>query len=177
MRTAAAGTVAAAAMIATLAACSPRGVGQIGVAKDAAGNLVVVTDGCGEELDFVTFDATRDGGPTGTAANGQLTYDRSGLGRFGLPDGQPRLTVIGRLDQLEPGTSYSTGSWDDDQSVRAGPISFRADDLADLPVGQVFEGRASQQSTDGSSVYGRAGSGDGELTVDRWLTTPCADKR
>lgn len=146
-----------------LAGCSPRSVGLIGVARDASGNLMVVTDGCGEVLDYVSFTVTQGGGPTATAANGRLEYDRSNLGRFQLSGG-PRATPVGKVSDLAADASYSVGAWNDGQSVSAGPMSFRRYEIADLPVDRVYTGSRSQQPP-------RA------MSVAQWLAATCADKR
>lgn len=124
---------------------------------------MVVTDGCGEVLDYVSFTVTQGGGPTATAANGRLEYDRSNLGRFQLSGG-PRATPVGKVSDLAADASYSVGAWNDGQSVSAGPMSFRRYEIADLPVDRVYTGSRSQQPP-------RA------MSVAQWLAATCADKR
>lgn len=151
-----------------LAGCSPKVVGLIGIAKDPQGNLVAVTDGCGEVLDYARLTATRDGGPTATAANGQLQYDRSELGRFELPGG-PQATRLGPTAEFTAGFTYSVGAWNDSQSVGAGIISFRVDELTRLPVDRVYRGE--------SGNGGPSGRTTPLLTVSEWLAATCEDKR
>lgn len=156
-----------------LTACSPRAVGVIGLTTDPAGNLVALTDGCGEKLDYLVFTRTSNGGPIATAANGQLVYDSAELGRFQLSGEQQESTVIGRLPALEQDATYSVGAWDDGQSVSTGVLSFDKDGLVALDVGRVHRPTSGPESRS-AAASGTVGPG---MTVEQWLGTPCSDKR